>query len=263
MRIVALLAARNEECYLERCLKYLQEQGVETCLIDNGSTDRTLEIAERYRQGGVFRIEHLPFHGIFEWEKILQYKCRLAREIDADWFIHHDADEIREAPKPFGTLIEGIKDADKKGCNAINSDEFVFVPTSEEEDFEGKDYLNEMKYYYYFKPETLHRVNIWKNTGVDVDLASSGGHSTMFEDRRIYPQNFILRHYIFLSKRHAVNKYGKRTYDPGELAKGMHVKRARFNPERMTFPRKEELKKLSEAGGWDRSDPWARHSFFT
>ncbi len=261
MRVVALLAVRNEEYYMERCLRYLYEQGIETCLIDNESTDRTMEIAKNFLHQGVFRIEHLPFTGIYEWEKILKYKCELAQEIDADWFIHHDADEIREAPKPFANLVQGIKDADEKGYNAINSDEFVFVPTSEEEVFEGKDYLNEMRYYYYFRPNLLHRVNIWKKTGVNVDLASSGGHSVMFENRRIYPENFILRHYILLSKGHAIEKYGRRIYDPKELAKGMHAKRASFNPENIKFPKKESLKRVSNRGEWDLSDPWTQHFF--
>lgn len=261
MRVVALLAVRNEEYYLERCLMYLYEQGIETCLIDNGSTDRTLEIAKDYLYRGIFRIEHIPFTGIFEWVKILEHKCRLAQEIDADWFIHHDADEIREAPKPFANLLEGIKDADEKDYNAINSDEFVFTPTSTEEAYEGKDYLNEMKYYYYFRPDVLHRVNIWKKTGVNVDLASSGGHSVMFANRHIYPKNFILRHYILLSKGHAMEKYGKRNYDPKELAKGMNVKRARFNPENVKFPNKEDLKRVSGNGKWDLSDPWTGHFF--
>jgi len=210
---------------------------------------------------GVIGIEEYPYPGYYDWCGLLQRKAALAKTLDADWFIHHDADEIREAPRPFTNLIEGIKDADEKGYNAINSDELVFVPTSEEEAFEGKDYLNEMKYYYYFKPDVLHRVNIWKKTGVNVDLASSGGHSVMFENRHIYPENFILRHYILLSKRHAIEKYGKRKYDPKELAKGMHGKRARFNPEDIRFPRKEDLKRVSGSGEWDLSDPWTRHFF--
>lgn len=261
MRVVALLAVRNEESYLERCLRHLYEQGVETCLIDNESTDRTLDIARDFLHRGVFRIERFPFTGIFEWVEILKFKSRLTQEIDADWFIHHDADEIREAPKPFTKLVEGIQDADKKGYNAINSDEFVFVPTSAKATYEGKDYLQEMKYYYYFRPNELHRVNIWKKREEVVDLASSGGHSVNFAHRRVYPKNFILRHYILLSKAHAIEKYGKRTYDPRELAKGLNVKRAKFNPDNIRFPNKDVLKSITEDGVWDRSDPWIRHFF--
>lgn len=262
MRVVALLAVRNEERYMERCLQHLYEQGIETCVIDNSSTDRTLEIARDYLCKGVFRIDKFPFNGIYEWEKILRYKCQLSQEINADWFIHHDADEIREAPKPFNNLLEGIEDADRRGYNAINSDEFVFVPTSDGESFEGRDYVKEMRYYYYFKPVGLFRVNIWKKTGANVDLYSSGGHSVLFEGRRIYPGNFILRHYILLSKRHAVEKYGRRNYSSEELARGWHGKRARFNPENIKFPEKDKLKMISHDGEWDRSDPWKEHPIF-
>lgn len=261
MRIVALLAVRNEERYMERCLAHLHAQGIETCVIDNGSTDRTLDIARGFQNRGVFRIVDFPYNGVYEWRKILELKVQLAREIDADWFIHHDADEIREAPKPFANLVEGIKDADEKGYNAINSDEFVFLPTSNDESFEGKDYVKEMKYYYFFSPSDFHRVNIWKNTGAEVDLASSGGHSVMFENRRIYPVNFILRHYILLSKQHAIEKYGQRKFNPEELARGWHGERARLKPEKIRFPDRMDLKLITVEGEWDRSDPKRRHLF--
>ncbi len=261
MRIVALLAVRNEAYYIERCLQHLYGQGIETCLIDNGSTDQTLEIAKKYLQYGVFRIEHIPFNGIYEWEKILQFKSDLANDIKADWFIHHDADEIREAPKQFSNLAEGIKAADEQGYNAINSDELVFVPMSDKEAFEGCDYVKDMVFYYHFKPKEDHRVNIWKKTHAEVDLVSTGGHSALFANRHLSPDNFILRHYILLSKRHAFEKYGRRQYDPKELAKGMHRKRAAFNPEHMKFPPVTAMKTISKDGGWDLSMPYTDHLF--
>src|SRR5215468_9856188 len=144
MRIVALLAVRNEERYLKRCLEHYRQQGIETCLIDNGSTDRTLQIAEGFLNRGVIRIEHLPFSGVFELETQLRCKERLAAEIAADWFIHCDADEIREAPRHYKTLREGIEVVDRQGYNAIDFDEFVFLPTADDESFEGRDYVEAM-----------------------------------------------------------------------------------------------------------------------
>jgi glycosyltransferase involved in cell wall biosynthesis len=268
MRVVALLAVRNEELYIERCLRHLHEQGIETCLIDNGSTDRTLEIARTFLQRGVFRIENFPFNGIYQWEKILEFKSYLAKEINADWFIHHDADEIREAPKRFANLVEGIKVADSNGYNAIDSDEFVFVPVSEEASFEGRDYVGEMKHYYYFKPQQQHRVNIWKKTDAGVDLASSGGHRALFANQKLSPENFILRHYILLSKKYATEKYGKRKFAPDELAKGWHGHRARFNPENLMLPVAEiklpamsDVKLVPSDGEWDLSDIHTTHLF--
>src|SRR5690348_16787952 len=98
MRIVALLTVRNEELYLARCLEHLIANGVDVCVIDNGSTDATPRIAAQFLGRGVIRIDTIPFTGAFAILPILQNEERLAAEIDADWFMHHDADEIRESP---------------------------------------------------------------------------------------------------------------------------------------------------------------------
>src|SRR6185369_10333214 len=181
MKVVALLAVRNEERYLERCLEHLHQQEIETCLIDNGSTDRTPEIARSFLHRGVIRIEHLPFTGVFELGTQLLCKERLAAEVEADWFIHYDADEIRQAPKPYATLRAGIEAVDRSGYNAIDFDEFVFLPTTDEESFEGHDYVEAMRYYYYFEPDSpdRYRINAWKKQP-EIDLHTFAGHKVIF-----------------------------------------------------------------------------------
>lgn len=262
MRIVALLAIRNEELYLKRCLEHLFSQGIETCIIDNGSTDRSLGIAETFLDRGVFKIEHIPFNGTYEWLQILRFKERLAQEISADWFIHYDADEIREAPSPYQTLVEGIKDVDRQGYNAINFDEFVFIPTTNKEAYEGTDYVKTMRYYYYFQSKPLYRINAWKKTSSIIDLSSSGGHRIQFDGINVFPVNFILRHYIILSKAHAITKYGKRIYSAIEVEQlGWHRTRATFSKDRLKLPTKKELHKLNENGCWNKSNPWLHHKF--
>ena len=159
MRIVALLAVRNEELYMERCLEHLYSQGIETCVIDNDSTDRTRQIAEQFLGRGVFGIETHTYPGYYDWVGLLRTKERLASEIDADWFIHHDADEIREAPAPYRTLREGIEAVETEGYNAINFDEFTFLPKSSAERYEGRDYVKGMRHYFFFQPKPLHRIN--------------------------------------------------------------------------------------------------------
>jgi glycosyltransferase involved in cell wall biosynthesis len=115
MRIVALMAVRNEELYLERCLRHLIVQGVEVCLIDNGSTDNTRDIAQAFFGNGVSQIEDHPYPGYLDLVRILQAKERLASTIGADWFIHHDADEIREPSDSSSTLHRAVCDADAAG----------------------------------------------------------------------------------------------------------------------------------------------------
>ena len=261
MRVAALLTVRNEELYLARCLEHLMSQGIETCLIDNDSTDRTLEIARKFLGRGVFRIEHLPFRGYFDLQNCLQNNERLANEINADWFILHDADEIRQAPNPYKTLLEGIEDVDSQGYNAINFDEFLFLPTSMDESFENRDYVKEMKYYYFLEPRPLRHVKAWKKSNNPIDLTKSAGHKVNFEGIKIFPIPFILRHYIGLSRQYLEAKYGKRIYSPEEVARGWHKGRVRFKPELLKLPNTERLKKISDNNIWDKSDPWKKHEF--
>jgi glycosyltransferase involved in cell wall biosynthesis len=263
MRIVALIAVRNEALYLERCLAHLYVQGVETCLIDNESTDDTVAIAEQFLQRGVFRIETYAYPGFFDFSGLLRRKAVLASEINADWFIYHDADEIREPPVPYKNLREAIIAVDRQGYTAINFDEFVFVPTSDSDSFEGTDYTKTMRHYYFFEPVPVRQVKAWKNTGQSVELLSSGGHRVSFDGRRIYPVNFIMRHYIVLSRAHAIQKYGsERMYSPHEVKNGWHRERARFDPARLYFTPASSLKCVDD-GPWDKSDPWVEHKFLS
>lgn len=261
LRIVALLTVRNEECYLATCLEHLYAQGIETCLIDNGSSDRTLEIAEKFRDRGVFRIEHLAFNDCFALENILLFSEKLAQEIDADWFIHYDVDEIHQAPKPYKTLLEGITAADRQGYNVINFNEFVFLPTSDQESFTEKDYVKLMRYYYFFEPQPLRLLRAWKKTP-NIDLHTSGGHQIEFSGKKVFPISFILRHYITLSRNHAIAKYGNRVFGQSELERGWHYPRNIFSPNQLNFPAKEQLKKLNDLeDNWDTSEPWHEHKF--
>ena len=190
-------------------------------------------------------------------------KQRLAATIDADWFIHHDADEIREAPSPWNTLIEGVAALDAQGYNAINFDEFVFVPTEEQDDHEGSDFVSTMRYYYFFQPRALHRVNAWKKCDGQVDLISEAGHQACFADRKIAPQSFVLRHYMVLSRSHLLRKYlHERVYSRHEVEElGWHGWRARLADRPVHLPSRAALKDVS-AGGWDRSQPFVTHWSF-
>src|ERR687894_1459366 len=79
MRVVAILAAYNEERFIAGCLEHLFEQGVEAYLIDNCSTDRRVEIAERYLKRGLVGIETLPrTEDVFKQRSIHERKEQLA-----------------------------------------------------------------------------------------------------------------------------------------------------------------------------------------
>lgn len=49
MRIVAVLVVYNEEAFMPFLLEHLWQQGVEVYILDNQSTDRTVQIAQQFR----------------------------------------------------------------------------------------------------------------------------------------------------------------------------------------------------------------------
>jgi hypothetical protein len=260
MRVVALLTVRNEELYLGRCLAHLSEQGIETCVIDNESTDRTRAIAESFRHRGVFRIEALPYSGYFDLAAQVGQQEALAQEIDADWFIHHDADEIMQAPAAWPTMHAAITEIDAQGFNAINFDEFVFVP-GEGDQFEGDDYVALMRHYYFFEPVPTRLVRAWKKGVLPVQLSRTGGHGALGKDRRLFHQNFILRHYIGLSLAHLKAQYLGRVFTASELARGWHRNRVATTQDFVRLPAIDQLNNV-DRDGWRTDRKNLRHLVF-
>lgn len=262
MRVVALLATYNEERFIAGCIEHLARQQVDVYLIDNGSTDATVPVAEGYRSRGIIGIEHLPRHGVYSWRPILERKEELAATLDADWFMHVDADEVRLPPRSDQTLAEAFADADARGYNAVNFLEFAFVPTRESPDHDHADFQATMRWYYPFLPGAgPNRLNAWKRQPGRVDLAWSGGHEVRFAGIRACPEWFPMRHYMYLSVDHALRKYVQRTYDAGELDHGWHRARAALRADQIVLPSDRELRVVSDAG-LDGSNPRTRHYLF-
>lgn len=257
-RVLALIAAYNEERFIGGCLEHLFANGVEAYLCDNESTDRTVEIAKSYLGRGLRGIESIPRDGTYRWSAILARKEELAKELSADWFLHLDPDEIPQPSRPGQTLAEAIAAADAAGYNAVEFDELAFVATRESPDHDHPDFRRTMRWYYPFAPQPLHRVIAWKSQG-DVDLVSSGGHQARFRGRRISPERLFLRHYLILSHEHALRKYVQRTYDAAEVRKGWHGWRARVTEEDVTLPSEVELRFTAHEGDLDASSPRRRH----
>ena len=260
MRILALLATYNEERFIANCLDHLIGQGVGVYLIDNTSTDATVAIAERYLGRGVTGIERLPRGGTFDFKRILQRKEALAGSLDADWFLHLDADEIRLAPSRGQTLAEAIEAVDKAGYNAVNFQEYTFVPTAEAPDHDHAGYLQTMRWYYPFTPFSPHRMSAWKRPAGRVDLVAAGGHAVRFKGVRMCPQVFPMRHYMFLSVDHAVRKYATRRHPPAALAAGWHGWREQLDPVRITLPREAELRTYTGDMDLDPLRPRTSHA---
>src|SRR5947207_5541666 len=228
--VVAIIAAYNEADIIDQVVSDLIHQGVQVYFMDDGSTDGTVAAVERHLGRGVLGIERLANPGEngapagFDWERILRRKTQLATELDASWFIHHDADEFRESPWSHRSLSAAIQHVDALGFNAIDFAGPDFWPVDDR--FRAGDDVRDT-FTRYTELADYDRVQIrcWKKASV-LDLASSGGHEARFPGRRVFPLRFILRHYPIRGQTHGERKVfqERRTrFRAQELARGWHV----------------------------------------
>jgi glycosyltransferase involved in cell wall biosynthesis len=263
MRVVAVLAAYNEERFIAGCLEHLIRHGIEVYLIDNASTDETVAIARRYLGRGLIDIESFPRWGQYSWRPILERKEQIAAALDADWFMHVDADEIRLPPRSDRSLTQAFAEVEEQGYNAVNFLEFAFTPTHEAPDHDHPHFQETMRNYYPFVPPVYpNRLNAWKRQPDPVELAWSGGHQVRFPGLRMYPQWFPMRHYLFLSVPHAIRKYVERLYDQAEVEAGWHRARAKLRLEMIKLPGQADLRPYLSDDQLDASNPRPHHYLF-
>ncbi|MGI8648884.1 MAG: glycosyltransferase family 2 protein [Rubrobacter sp.] len=258
---IALLASYNEERYVETCLRHLVEQEVDFYLIDNESTDRTVEIARTFEGRGLRGIEQFPRPGgVYPWLKILKRKEELAGELEGRWFMHQDMDELRYSDQAEQTLGGAFAEIEDLGYNAVNFLEFTFVPTREEPDHDHKDFAKTMRSYYPFTRGFPFQVKAWKKQPGRVGLAEpSGGHRVGFEGRLIYPRPLVMLHYPYLSIEHFEHKYLPRRYDAEELKRSWHGWRANLAPEKISLPSEGDLSTAASVGELSLARPRLTH----
>jgi hypothetical protein len=260
MRIVALIASHNERRFIESCLRHLDEHGVHAYLIDNESTDRTVELAEPWLKRNLLGIEAFPRPegDTYDWRGVLRRKEELASELEADWFIHLDPDEVRLPPHRDETLADALERADAEGYTAVNFNELTFMPTREEPDHDHPGFEGTLRTYYPFEPCFPHHLNAWKAQS-SVALAGSGGHIVDFPGLCAYPRSFPMKHYLFLSVPHAIEKYVERRYRAEEVASGWHGWRSKLTPPDIRLPNRSELRVTRSDDDLDPRDPRPAH----
>ena len=145
--------------------------------------------------------------------------------------------------------------AQAQGYNAINFQEYTFTPTQEQPEHDHPHYQETMRWYYPFAPFFPHRLNAWQRQPVVSKLADSGGHAINFPGWRRYPESLVMRHYLFLSKDHAVCKFVQQIYAPEEVQKGWYGKRAHLKPELIKLPKQAERRPYLSDEKLDPSNP--------
>lgn len=96
----ACLIVKNEEANLRECLHALTDIVDEIIIVDTGSTDRTIEIANEY---GAIIIQS-------QWEHNFSKARNIAlRQASSDWILSIDADEVLLNPQEVLTSIHNAK----------------------------------------------------------------------------------------------------------------------------------------------------------
>jgi glycosyltransferase involved in cell wall biosynthesis len=249
-KITAIIAIYNEEDIIAEVVDDLIGQGIHVHVLDDGSTDNSLEKLKRFCDSGLLTIEIFrpPVESsgtFFEWESILRRKEELARELDSDWFIHADADEFRESPFPGMSFAQGVRLVDRLGYNAIDFAVINFYPV------EGEEIINEgirQSFLHYEDGAEYDRLQIkcWKKQPDSVDLVAAGGHQAVFPERKVFPIRFILRHYPLRGREHARKKvFAERLprFKNNDRIKGWHVQYDKYDEQSIFVRRAEELER--------------------
>lgn len=227
VRVTAIISAYNEADIIAQTVADLVRQGIAAYVIDDHSTDGTVDALGPLMTSGLVQVERSADPagaGVFELARVLSRKEQLARELDSEWFLNHDADEFRESPWRHLDLRQGIELVDRLGYNAIDFAVLNFWPTHD--GFDGRADIRE-EFRYFERGATFDRLQVrcWKKAS-DIDLQSSAGHDARFESRRVFPVRFLLRHFPIRGQGHGERKVfdeRKPRFASGERDRGWHV----------------------------------------
>ncbi len=220
------MSAYNERDIIEPALQRLIGRGAAIYMLDTWSTDGTYELAKRYVGRGVLAVERFPAEPPehVDFAAVLCRKEQLAQELEADWFIHHDVDEVRVPPWPGLSLPDGFQVVEALGYNCVDHVVALFSPIDDSY-VPGDDFEGHFRHFTYdWSPASHPQLKAWRKCDQRIDLHSSGGHNVQFPGRRVFPQPFLLKHYPFRSSGQASSKVASRNarWSPAERARGWH-----------------------------------------
>jgi hypothetical protein len=257
LRVIALLAAHNEERFIVPCLD-TRTPRAEVCVIDNESEDGTVALARRFLGRGLVGVETFPRGGVYRWQMILQRKEQLAATLDADWFMHADPDEVRLPPQSGATLAAAFAEADREGFNAVNFIEFTFVPTGSRRTTTTRTTCGPCAGTTLSArlPEPGQRLE--EATGAGGRLVGAPGPLPGLRMPGVLPDATL----PLPQQGHAVRKYVQQAYDPEELARGWHTARSRLRAEEIVLQDDAALRRYASDDLLDASCPLRQHPVF-
>jgi len=245
MDVLAVFCIRNQAVYMPYVLKYLSAQGVDIVILDHGSTDGLVEVCKRLSNDiNIIDVITIPFTGKFPLKHLLELKTEVASRYTTDWIIHHDADEIFVSSRPNESLSELISRVDAEGYNALNFEEYVFLPESDDHDYSGTDFVKTMRYCYKFAPYEQRLVRAFHSSLLGMNI-TTGGHK-LTDDAQVYPENHVLKHYMCLSLERLKVKHKNRRYAESDVNLGWHSNRIGINWDKVVLPKLSALSDIEK-----------------
>ena len=109
MKLIAFIQMYNEATKgnLVRCLENVRQWADEICIYDDGSTDNSVEIAERFTKHIIRGKQNDFCRELTHKQELLEYALRLS----PDWIMWIDCDEIMDRDATEGGLRRLAEDA--------------------------------------------------------------------------------------------------------------------------------------------------------
>ena len=277
-RVLAIVPVYNEEDVIAQTIRDLIAQGLEPYLVDNWSTDATLERARPFLGNGLLGIERFPPdrpRRTYDLQSLLLRIEEIAHDRQwASWVTLHDADERRRSPWPDVRLREAFWHVDRCGSPCVDHVTLNFWPVDNSFHLDGPDLDQHFRYFEFSNhPGHFHQRRAWKQSPDRVNLAATAGHDVAFAGREVYPYKFLLKHYPIRSQMHGERKVlhdRAVRWNPEERALGWHrqyddMDPANFlrDPDTLTlfdpakFPGEFLIERLSGVGVFREPPPWA------
>ena len=195
-KVVAFTIVYNEEEIIEECLKNTRKQGLIPIVIDNGCTDRTIQIVKKLGVP-VFKNATETYHVY----KLIDEAILRAREIGCDWYVLKDADEMFET-YDGRRVVDLVNEANELDYNCMRFDMYEFWPTVDD-DLSITDFTKRIQHYSYFGSDYLKMI---KNSE---EIRTRDPHTPKGTIKES-PTRLLFRHYKFTSleqgKRKARNR---------------------------------------------------------
>ena len=255
LKITAIVAIRNGAFYFPLLCQHARQNGFSLAVIDNDSEDNLQELIKQ-NNDVIESSEMLSYEGRFDLTKQLEAKENLILSLDADWIIHLDVDELLFSDTRNETLLDALSRVHEAGFNAINFDEFVFLPMQLFKRYNSSNY-NAMDWYYFFEPKPNRLIRAFHNT-LKTEI-TSGGHNVE-GNLKLYPKSMIMRHYMFENRKHAQTKYMLRLYSDQDLNNKFHRNRRLLQNKKLCLPAKKHLFHApKDEWSLDKSLPKTKH----